>query len=345
MGRKPYVLRQAKRKTGKVWSVSFYNQDTEKYNSAIVVSKVRVMLGGKWEQDTSSINKYLASRICEEAVKKGLNTQGKAQSVKASITFEEYFLNFWDFDTSPYIAEMNLGTATGEEKIKRDYANCMKNKFKNHIKNNIPTNIKLNRLKPYHLQNVKDTMIKKQLNADTINKVIISMKKPLYRAYETGLIFNNPSSLLKSVRLNGSKETGILTSEESKDLMKALQTLYSKGTFEDGKYYSIIIGMLTGMRLSEIRALSVNDIIINEEEKTASMLVSHSLDSKAQLKLPKADKQRDVSIPLQLAKNLIILGNNNPTGSNIIWTKQKTTGKSNFISSNYVRDSFLLLVA
>lgn len=93
--------------------------------------------------------------------------------------------------------------------------------------------------------------------------IIYSFSLPLKEARRLGYIASNPAdSILKSC---GSKnERGILSLDEVKRLREELER--EKDNLFPSLYYGILLGLITGMRISEIRALNASDIMPSDIE-------------------------------------------------------------------------------
>jgi hypothetical protein len=93
-----------------------------------------------------------------------------------------------------------------------------------------------------------------ELAPATINKILQCLRTILDRAVVDGHLSNNPASLVKPVRVP-SPDREVLTSTEASRLLASPQA------WSDYKHYAIsVLAATTGMRMSEIRALRVEDV-------------------------------------------------------------------------------------
>jgi hypothetical protein len=208
MEKRPFYLKSVARKKGKVWTVSFIDEETGERGKYILVSKVRDSLGlsvSKYKK----INKYTASEICNIAIDKGYNTRNENNQY-SDYSFEEYFKLIWDFEQSPYIKEKNYV----RQKVGIDYARNKYRLFDNHIKKAIPNNLKLNKVKVVHLEKMFTSM----RDNKSSNNLMVSVKQSITvvfkYAYRMDVIYKNPAERFgKTVSTIASREKGILTKE------------------------------------------------------------------------------------------------------------------------------------
>ena len=329
MEKEQFYLKQKNNKKSTSWTVSFFNTETRKHEKYEVVRKVRERLSN-WN-DNSNINKPMARKICNEALKQGVAFTNQSKNINSGITFKEYFYSIWDFKSSSYIQEkLQYGEAIG-----RQHANNMKAIYKNNIEGILSNDLKLNQVKTVHLQKVIDDMIKKNYSNSSIKKAKNAMAITFKEAKRLNLIGINPIlGLNKIPNNNGKTERGILTQEEERKFLKKAKEMFESNSLTAGKYYFLLLACLTGMRRGEIRALTVQDIELKEEY--ALLNITKSISDLGDLKSTKARKERKVSIPYDLGLKLIKLGNNNPKNTGvIIWTSKPTNSKSIYIGDKY----------
>lgn len=157
----------------------------------------------------------------------------------------------------------------------------------NHIKENtyyrhLET---LQRLKPIYntpLQKatdlqIKDFMLKeKTYSQSTIDKEYRLLKRTFAEAVKKGIIAKTPFEDLKKPNTAQKKEkVRALTDEEQTRLLRILCT-------EDIKYsHQLLLSVLTGMRMGEINALTVNDINVNFKQISVNKTITRGQKGQA----------------------------------------------------------------
>lgn len=206
---------------------------------------------------------------------------------QAKITFEEYSKGWWTRD-SDYVKEAALrGRILSDQ-----YLGISASQLKLHI---LPTfkrflleDITTAKIETWQRQLVEKT----GLAPKSVNNIVSILSVMLEEARRQDLITSNPVKEVRPLARN-SKQRGVLTYEEAKDLLTNL-------SYWDNPvaYTASLLAACTGMRLSEIRALRGIDL------RQGYIHVTHSADLKGDLKSTKTGDSRDLPIPESLMEAL-----------------------------------------
>lgn len=331
MSRMPFYVSLRK---GYGYYVSFRSLDTGEPTTKQSVEKVRERLQGNNEYLPITKRKQ-AERYCTLALEQNVAFKNNSTDKGYNITLDEYVLSFWNYETSEYILRRNN---LKPNSISKRYTLDMISAYKNHAKKLLPKNIKLNKIKTIHLQKVIDTTLK-EFAPSTVNKISLALSTPLNEAFRLGLINNDPSIKLTKIPNYVIKKRDILSNQETNSLLKEIRKLFKDTEISASQYYAILLGLYSGMRLGEIRALNINDIIINNN--IAKINIKHSLDYQNKIKCTKGKENRTINIHIKLATELINLGSINPlaTGT-IIWSNKQDKSNSGYVSTRYIERGF-----
>ena len=220
-----------------------------------------------------------------------------------------YIANFWDYEKSDYVHDK---LAHGQRIGKRhcyEQGNLVKywrEFFKEDVMLEDLTVVQLREFECY-LQKRHENKELKNTNGKPIVPLSTMTMKNIIRcggisfgwAVKQGYISMNPESALTNYSIV-SKERGILSAEEARELFK-------HGQWEDERYrVASLLAMITGMRLGEIQALRRCDI------GDDMIYVRRSWSSADGLKCPKNGKERKVPLPPEVRNELMKLVAKNP---------------------------------
>lgn len=182
---------------------------------------------------------------------------------------------------------------------------------------------------------------KNKSNSD-IDKIYSSLNAAFELAISENIIDKNPlndKTVLKPKSNKPDKKVRGFTQEEQQ---KFLEVLKDYKPIENKKYYKnqFLISLMTGMRMGEINALTLNDIDLKNKEIHISKTVTKDINSKA--KLGTATKtitgQRIIPIPeslIPILKNVI--DNYVPNENNLLFVNKSNGG---VISTGQVNCAF-----
>ena len=318
-----YVYKRKKTKRS-YWYVCYLDPVTGKQGNAKSIDVLKERLG---EMDFRTVTRRdEAVIIAQHALDKGL-----IYSPVAGISYAEYCLRFWDFDNSEYIAMRNYSKPNS---IGREYANNMVYSLNKHIIPNIPKGLKLHQVTTSLLESLIRTLYEKGLASGSVQIIAYSFLLPLKEAERVGLIEKNPAKrMMKISRVETIR--GCLTHEELARLCKALEE--HKCDIFPSYYLAILLGIVTGMRSGEIRALNVSDLVPSGLDGWTKINIVHSIAPFTGLKETKGKYDRAVLIPDSIATEL--MGNANEEGL-LLPSKQK----GGYISAPTLRSEFYALL-
>lgn len=292
--RKSFYLYKRKKKGGEYWYAIFIDPETGAEGTARSVDVLKEKLGmgsGYAVTDRDS-----AAVIASKAIEAGIATGPGRQT-----PFSEWCLGFWDWEKSEYVKLRNSlpGSSMGEE-----YCRGMSSLFRHHVEPFVPKGIKLSAVGVPHLEKVLAEAFRRGYAPGTVQLISLSFSLPLKEAERRRMIPSNPASrIVKVARLD--RERGILEEREISSL--AIAVARRPG---DRAALAVKLAMSTGMRLSEVRALSTSDITLSgavrgDGESMARIRVAWSLAPYSGRKCVKNRRERFVYVPDSLARELL----------------------------------------
>lgn len=297
--RSEFYVYKRKKKRGSYWYVCYLDPESGRQGNAKSIDVLRERLGYK---DFRSITRRdEAVIIAKQALDKGL-----IFNMNISLFYGDYCLDFWDYEKSSYIAMRNH---LKPDSIGIEYANNMVYSLKKHIIPILPAGLKLQHVTTRHLDYLIRSLYEKGLSSGSIQVISYSFLLPLKEAERTGLIPSNPAKrMMKITRTERTR--GCLSSKE----MNALCNILSKQKNEmfPSYYLAILLGIITGMRSGEIRALRISDLAQSSQEGWTKIEITHSIAPYSGLKGTKGKYARAVLIPDFVAMEL--LGNASKNG-------------------------------
>lgn len=290
--RKPFYVYRRQKKCGSYWYVCYINPETGVQESAksIDVLKEKLFLGSGGsvcDRDTAVI-------IASKALDAGL-----VFSSAASVSFNEYCLSFWNYDTSEYVGMRNR---LKKNSIGREYCMNMLSNYRNHVMPFLSGSLRLSCVSVSHLDKVVERALSSGLSGGSVQMVVLSFSIPLKEAVRRRIIKVNPASYLMKIP-RSEKERGVLTLAE----LKALAAYVMKRS--DALSLAIKLALSTGMRSGEIRALNVSDLtcsaaLRDDGVSLTRVHIRHSLAPYSGLKGTKNKKERSAFITDELACEL-----------------------------------------
>lgn len=256
-------------------------------NARFSADKLNQLISNPVERVDYSTSIYIGYSILQEGLLPKLleqksnkkKTDKKAEEKKEDSLFNEFILNFWDYQNSWYLQHAELIKG---KKPTESYCNHQLRSYINHCQKYIPKKLKLKEFSIDLMEKIQIGMRKEGFSGKTINEATNSISKPLREAYNRNYIKEDIGNKL-SVVYSDTKERGILTEEEGEKLLKHLKNSTAPKTFDRWKYLVCAIAYYTGMRQGEILALQKEDL----DTKKNIICVNHSWNRLAKLKAPK----------------------------------------------------------
>ena len=215
-----------------------------------------------------------------------------------------YLLDFYNYDTSPYVREkIAHGQSIGRTHCK-DSINRVNSYWKKHFMGRTLASITREELREFSL-----SLKKKGLAAATINKVMLAGKVAFAWAYQEGYIHTNPSEGLKNF-VGKAKERGILSDEET-------ITLFEQEWRDERSYVGNLVASTCGLRSGEVLGLKAEDIGLDR------LFIRHSYSPLDGLKTPKNGEQRQVPLLPKVREKLLNLAEKNPWDDGFIFYSDK----------------------
>ena len=262
--RREYYLYKRHKKGGDYWYVCFLDKETGKAGNAKSIDCLKERLGIM--EFGSIVRKEDAAIIAKKALEKGITDNSNS-----NVLFASWCKDFWSYDTSDYIA---LKNRLKPDSIGREYAYNMKKNFEKNVEPLLPKGLKLVNVTVSILDSVVKALYKSDKQTKTVGVIIYSFSLPLKEAARLNIIQSNPAEKLLRAT-GGEKERGVLTKEEVTALRCKLDE--KKDSLFPSFYYGILLGIITGMRISEIRALHTDDITSSSASGFSKILIRHSV--------------------------------------------------------------------
>jgi integrase len=261
--------------------------------SQILTSLANITLTSK---DITKMEKILKDQ--------GLITAIVQKNSSGSQLFVDFLDKFWNYEKSPYVEEK----ISHKKKITRGYISLFHDRFVSYWKpcfeGRFLESITRQDLKKFavHVEKTNE-----RLSAHTLKHILQVGVYALKWAYVNEYISNDPTTgLLKEYSSSSSKDRGVLTPNEAKELFEM--------KWKDERCFFInVLAMITGMRVGEIIALKMEDI----GEKY--IYVEHSYSNTDGLKGTKTEKPRVAPILPGIRDALRRIGSRNPHGNGFIF--------------------------
>jgi integrase len=242
-----------------------------------------------------------AEKIMNILKQRGLLKKIKEAEERDLIT---YLLDFYNYDTSPYVREkLAHGQSIGKTHC-QDSINRVNSYWKKYFKGRTLASITREELREFSL-----SLKKKGLAAATINKVMLAGKVAFAWAFQEGYIHTNPSEGLKNF-VGKVKERGILTDEET-------TALFEQTWRDERSYVGNLVASTCGLRSGEVLGLKAEDIGLDR------LFIRHSYSPLDGLKNPKNGEQRQVPLLPEVREKLLELAEKNPWDDGFIFYSDK----------------------
>lgn len=132
--------------------------------------------------------------------------------------------------------------------------------------------MKISSIKPLSIQKFVQSLTEKDLSANTISSIVSCLRKTFDLAVKWELILKNPCSYIDKPAKKKYNHCGqIITIDEMKKLFDIYDKLKSKPSKMHKAAFYIAVGC--GLRNSEIRALTLDDIDFENNIIKANLLV------------------------------------------------------------------------
>jgi integrase len=235
--------------------------------------------------------KAVARFVAEEWIHRGLNIEVPIHQENA----QEYLDKFWDWDQSEYIRGK---IARNPLAIGKQYAQINASFLRRYIIPHIP-NTALAAVTTQNLENILFSIRESgAISGRTLNHILQAIRVPFSEAERLGLITRNPTKSISNFSFQ-TMAKGILTTDEIKQLLSM--------QWEDKRCYAAFcLGLTTGIRMGEVRALTKDCLQEN------ALNITHSYSKVSGLKTTKTNKSRIIPIPAGLQKILCDLIETNP---------------------------------
>ncbi len=290
--RQEFYLYKRKKTRGSYWYVCYLDKESGKQGNAKSIDVLKERLG-------TFDNRPVTRRDDAVIIAKKALDSGIIYQDKGLMPFSEYAQDFWSFDKSDYIRMRNN---LKPDSIGREYAANMLFFIRRHVIPALPSGLRLQSITTRHLDNVISSLYDKGLSSGTIQLIAISFTQPLKEAERTGLIAVNPCKRMMRI-VRSEKVRGCLSREEVERLCSLLAR--EKEDMYRSYYLGILLGICTGMRSGEIRALSADDLEATDNDGWVRIIIRHSLAPYSGLKGTKSKYDRAVLIPGELASELV----------------------------------------
>lgn len=318
MNNTPFTLCRIKNKERMSFYVMYRDPITNKRGTKKSIDKIKRQLNLGFEH-VSRLEE--ATIIAQKALDEDIIFNNRKE-----IHLNKYLLNFFDFEKSPYFSRKIL---LDKDSISPDYVSTRRNIIKNHVIPLISNSFCISEVSIAFLEDIQTKLItKKNLRSTTINQIMNSLSQALEYAKKENLLPYSQITKVEPIRKN-IKARGILSNEETKNLMEYLKTSNDIKT-----YLAISLSLITGIRSGELRALTTDQI------DNGLIVIDRAYANLAKTKIPKGKKSRIVPCPKELCEKLIELSKLNPNITDdrnlVFWSKKQ----DKVLSSHYFNTKF-----
>ncbi len=318
-----------KQKKTRVYLYAYFvdSKDKKKVIKKVSVEATRKRIPELQYQQQPITREKEAILIIEKALQKGLIC------FESDIPrFVDYVFAFWDFDNSAYIKKKNFNKANS---IGRDHVRNMLLTFKKNLLPLIPQSLLVNQVTTRHIEDWKLSLAEQnRLQRATLIKVMQSIAVPLREAYRNDLIQINPMDKVLPITADAPKEKGIFSVQEIQGILKYLlertaDTVFRRYRLSRAFYLMNALAVLTGMRMGEVRAITIDQIaFVDETSEVGVIHIDKAYSDVAGEKLPKGKKTRYVSAPRWLLQEMLEQAALNPLDSantRVFWSDKMPT--------------------
>ena len=307
--RKPFTLFKKETKSGAVWYARFWDENAKRY---AVARSTNVLAEGKKQR-----------RFEAEQVARKILPQIKFTPA-VSKAFIQYLENFWALD-SAYVREAAL---VKKRPLSAAYIHMNHEDIRRHIKPFKPFGeITLQKLSPALIRDWITWMAERGLSGNRINHVLQGMRVAVRYAVIREELERDPFRNIGKAA-EAAKEKGILTYEEAARLISA--------PIADPRHrLAVLLGLLCGMRMGEVRGLQWRDI------ENGLIHIRHNYINGEGVKAPKCkggtvrQNPRTVPLPSSVEEILKMLKGFNAMPNSFVFESFKIKGKP--VSKEYFR--------
>ena len=269
----PFYLQRKKTAKGPVWYARFWDEKLKKYTLARSTGIVAEGKRGRRKEAEQKAREMLSEILLDmEAVDRSLIS---------------YLEGFWKPD-SPYVKEC---ANIKKKPLSAYYVHQNSVNVRCHIKPcPLFNNITLRKLTAGMIKDWMAWIVETDLSERTINSALSTMRVAVNYAVEREELDKSPFSKIKPLPENP-KEKGVLTFAERAKLLNATPT-------DPLSRLAVLLGLLCGMRMGEIRGLQWGDI------DNGLIRLTHNFVHMDGLKKPKRGKTRTVPYPAIVEKAL-----------------------------------------
>lgn len=261
----------------------------------MTISKVK----GKYKVDVSfGVDPITGKRIRKKLY--GIDTLAKAKIIESELRQTDTTKLMKDRNTITFeqLAELFFEQTKHEHKPSYNYSKQAN--FKSHL---LPyfKNADVRNISRSHIREFREELIdNSNLSYNTINKIILLLKKIFDVAVDEEIIDTNPCFKIKNLRIE-KKEMEFWTPDEFSQFLDYLKEENSKENCFELIFYTLFF---TGMRIGELLALTWNDIDFNRREIIINKNVSQ-IKGQTVVSTPKTKSSiRRISIHSKLANML-----------------------------------------
>ena len=213
------------------------------------------------------------SRILEVLKERGFIESATLKGSPGSVLFNDFLLNFWNYDTSPYVKEKLAHCQSIGRRHCYESTMKVKSRWEDAFQGKLLAEVTKQDLKAFSLALTDE---EEELSPASLNRILEVGTTALRWAINNDLIAVDPSIGL--ARFAGTaKKRGILLEEEARKLFLAPWK-------DERARIGNLLAMTTGMRAGEVLALRLDDI------KGNRIHVRHSWSVRDGLKKPKSGK-------------------------------------------------------
>ena len=262
----------------------FFNVETQEVLTEKSAHILARLLGMRFTGKVSPQNRRIVEKI-------GIQYVEKLSGVKSAETTKliPFVLDYWDYNGERLTKERELN---GRSTTKRTSVNKI-NQFKKHIMPYFTETDTLTDCTPEKLEVLQRALIRKGLSRSSINEILHSLEVPLRYAKKKGLLAEVP--YVQPLKITDVHEKGILTADEISLIFENINDVKHKKI--------ILIGALTGMRISEVIALKQSSFTFSGD--ICSVEISESYSEIDGFKSPKNGKPRTTVIPATVARYVL----------------------------------------
>jgi integrase len=249
-----------------------------------------------------------ADFICAELKRKGLLASYVITESRQDEDFTAFLLNFWDYETSPYI----------REKLRKDHAIhknytagqtlSVQKYWQPYFKDRL-----LGDITRQDIENFMDSLSKSNLSSGSKNHILGAGTIALRWAYAKEIIEKDITRGIILFSKNIKKRL-ILSPETA-------QALFRVKWKDERARLANMLAAVTGIRAGEIQGLRLQDL------GKDCLFIRHSWNCKDRLKTTKNNEKRTVEMPFpSIIKELLRLADLNPHGANrdsyVFWSRK-----------------------